>query len=62
MLLQIILIYEKNSHFFAHILNVKQFYLTQSDATTPGQCGLESLCNEGLLCIIQSSTTCHQIV
>ena len=36
---------------FALCLNVKQFYLTLSSATTPGQIGPWSNDNEGILCI-----------
>ena len=47
------------SHLFPHNLNVKKFYLTQdktlSDATTLGQSGPKSNCNEGILHISQSS-------
>ena len=44
------------SYLFAQSLNVKQFYLTLSDATTPSQSGPRSDGNEGVLCIPQTPT------
>ena len=39
-----------------HSLNVKQFYLSQSEATTPGQSGLGTDGKEWILRIPQSSS------
>ena len=39
------------SHLFALSLNVKQFFLTLSSSTTPGQSGPGSDGNEGVHCI-----------
>ena len=44
------------NHLFALSLNVKEFYLTLSGATTPSQSGLGNDGNEGVLCISQSSS------
>ena len=38
-------------HLFAHSLNVKQFYLIHSGATTPGLSGLGRIGNKEVLCI-----------
>ena len=42
------------SHLFAHSLNVRQFYLTLSDATTQGLSGPGSDGNEGVLRFLHS--------
>ena len=44
------------SHLFAFSLNVRQYYLTQSDATTPGQSEPWNNDNKGVLPIPQSSS------
>ena len=43
------------SHLFTLSLTVKQFYLTLSGATTPGQNEPRSDGDEGVLCIPQNS-------
>ena len=50
------IIYFSRSHLFALSLNVKQYNLTPSSATAPGQSEPGSAGKEGVFCIPQSSS------